>query len=656
MNSQSSTFFVGNYSSCLRLCLLIFAAWVNSSFAFTPRFIDSIKTCLASTNEPKRKIELLYLLSYQYGAINPRVSIGYADQLLAIAFQYGSASGIKKGFNAKNHAYKTLGVLDSSLLFAAYEYSQACKMRDSAGIAIAKANMGECKRAMGNYLDALEDYLDAYMYLQHQNGYNYRIHFHLGEIYIKTGQWDKVIEHARLGYRKSMQFGEPYIAHTLQINMARYYLHYNKLDSAQAVLDMVMSLLKNQNDKVSLAMAYNTQAELYLLLNKPGLAFEYFAKENEIYKNLMDLSGIYLSEINCAYSLALQNNNVNRSIIKSLLTLALQAEDKLKLNKEALGEGLGRMAKTYEIIHEWQMALEAYRRFEQIEDSLTGAAKMYAFNKLESKYDNLIRESEISQLKQSNLLSKSQIRFRNTLIISISIMMIMVFIMLKNINQRKILKLKMDKELSILVTEDRERRRFSEDLHDDLGSGLSKIGFLCGQLLKQKDIDDFQKVKVEGIKAMTDNLVSNMRDLIWILNADNLQFMDLISRIREYASDFLDDYDLNIHFDLPEISEEFKINKDAHRQILLVLKESLNNVLKHSKSTNIKILVEINNDKFSLIIMDDGVGFGQSAKAGNGLLNMQKRMNRIGGALDICSSLNHGTAIKAALPLGLLRA
>jgi signal transduction histidine kinase len=656
MNSQSSTSFVGNYSSCLRLFLFIFAAWVNSSFAFTPRFIDSIKTCLASTNDPKEKIKLLYHLSYQYGSINPRISISYADQILSLAFKNGSASAKIRGYNAKTHAYKILGILDSALLFAVSEYRYACEIRDSTHIAVAKANMGECKRAMGNYLDALQDYLDAYMYLQHQNGYNYRIHFHLGEIYIKTGQWDKVIEHARLGYRKSMQFGEPYIAHTLQINMARYYLHYNKFDSAQAVLDMVISPLTSQSDKVSLAMAYNTQAELYLLLNKPGLAFEYFAKENEIYKTLMDLSGIYLSEINCAYSLALQNNNVNRSIIKSLLTLAMQAEDKLKLNKEALGEGLGRMAKTYEIIHEWQMALEAYRRFEQIEDSLTGAAKMYAFNKLESKYDNLIRESEISQLKQSNLLSKSQIRFRNTLIISISLMMIMVFIILKNKNQRKILKLKMDKELSILVTEDRERRRFSEDLHDDLGFGLSKIGFLCGQLLKQKDIDNFQKVKVEGIKAMTDNLVSNMRDMIWILNADNLQFMDLISRIREYASDFLDDYDVNIQFDLPEISEEFKINKDAHRQILLVLKESLNNVLKHSKSTNIKILVEINNDKFSLIIMDDGVGFGQSAKAGNGLLNMQKRMNRIGGALDICSSLNHGTAIKAALPLGLLRA
>jgi signal transduction histidine kinase len=102
---------------------------------------------------------------------------------------------------------------------------------------------------------------------------------------------------------------------------------------------------------------------------------------------------------------------------------------------------------------------------------------------------------------------------------------------------------------------------------------------------------------------------------------------------------------------LPEDADATPITKESHRHILMVLKECLNNAVKHSGASRIVVTVEILDDVFRMRIQDNGSGFEQNNSQGNGLFNMKSRMASLGGSLELISRKEDGTLVQAVLPL-----
>ncbi|NCT10873.1 MAG: sensor histidine kinase [Flavobacteriia bacterium] len=270
--------------------------------------------------------------------------------------------------------------------------------------------------------------------------------------------------------------------------------------------------------------------------------------------------------------------------------------------------------------------------------------------KKEAEIKFLNQETKIRDLKikeQASLLTKKNYQITAFLVLMIGLFVIAYF-WKKSQNLKNILA----SEKIIKETEEHERIRIAKDIHDDLGSGLSKINFLS-ELISQKT-DHLPEIQnnSEAVKETSKKMIENMRDLIWALNPDNTTIANLLARIREYSTDYLEDYPIEIQNSFPENPPQTNITKESHRELFMVVKESLNNIVKHSKATKVNFTANINSKFLELSIKDDGIGFQtETIKNGNGLRNMQTRLHTIDGVFKIVSENSKGTEINVSVPL-----
>ena len=167
-----------------------------------------------------------------------------------------------------------------------------------------------------------------------------------------------------------------------------------------------------------------------------------------------------------------------------------------------------------------------------------------------------------------------------------------------------------------------------------------------------RSLDEKLNVKLENISKFASSTIYELRDTIWAMNKSEITFEDLQIRISNYID--------KAHLSDDKIEFSFKVddNVDASKKfssvegmnIHRIIQEAINNSLKHANATEIKVRVSEQNDKLKFMVSDNGNGFDiNTAEKGNGLLNMQKRVQEIGGELTIASNVNKGTQIMILL-------
>lgn len=206
-------------------------------------------------------------------------------------------------------------------------------------------------------------------------------------------------------------------------------------------------------------------------------------------------------------------------------------------------------------------------------------------------------------------------------------------------------KLKLEKEQAV----DQERARISSDMHDDLGSGLSTIRLLS-EVAKRKIQDPTQTREIERISETAGEMVDKMSEIIWAMSSSNDSLANLIAYMRSFAAEFLEHAHITHQFYIPETIPNIKLSGGTRRNIYLAVKESLHNVVKHAKATEVIVEVKMHKN-MTIMIKDNGKGFDQEKVRlfGNGLKNIQKRMISVGGNADISS--NNGTIVFLDIPL-----
>jgi signal transduction histidine kinase/ligand-binding sensor domain-containing protein len=215
---------------------------------------------------------------------------------------------------------------------------------------------------------------------------------------------------------------------------------------------------------------------------------------------------------------------------------------------------------------------------------------------------------------------------------------------------RNYYKSKLKKQKIILEKQqaiEKERSRIASDIHDDLGAGLSTIRFLS-EKVKRNSFSDTTKNDAEKIVNNSNELVQKMNELIWAMNEKNDTLEDLLFYARSYAAEYGEENNLQMDIIMPDKIPEIMVTGEMRRNVFLTLKESLHNIVKHADAR--KVMVKFNTDKnLSVIIQDDGKGLIKINEEGNGLKNMKKRIDSIGGFFEIINT--NGTTVKIAVPL-----
>lgn len=213
---------------------------------------------------------------------------------------------------------------------------------------------------------------------------------------------------------------------------------------------------------------------------------------------------------------------------------------------------------------------------------------------------------------------------------------------------KKNLEIDHQKELlnSVLITQEEERKRIAQDLHDDISSKLNVVS-LNSYLLKTPNLKESEQLQItNNIIELTQNALENSRRIAHDLLPPVLEKFGLHAGIEELVEEFNSTKKVKVVYK-NDISFE-KDNTDSQLHIFRVLQELLNNSLRHGKATEITIQFTIFENLKTCTYIDNGVGFDNSDlenKKGLGMRNIESRISFIGGKYSIHSKPNAGVKI-----------
>lgn len=201
---------------------------------------------------------------------------------------------------------------------------------------------------------------------------------------------------------------------------------------------------------------------------------------------------------------------------------------------------------------------------------------------------------------------------------------------------------------SIIETQEKERGRIAQDLHDGV---LQQMG---GVLLQTRNLLTKMGIKEnEEAKALVHNLVNSndeLRNISHQMMPKSLNELGVVAAIEDM---------LNLSLPYAEIQHSFehfnikgRFQEDIESTLYRVTQELVNNIIKHSQATEVSVQMFKSEDNVVLIVEDNGVGISlENTKNGIGIMNMNSRANAIGGAINFESNTEKGTTVTLKFPL-----
>jgi ligand-binding sensor domain-containing protein/two-component sensor histidine kinase len=197
------------------------------------------------------------------------------------------------------------------------------------------------------------------------------------------------------------------------------------------------------------------------------------------------------------------------------------------------------------------------------------------------------------------------------------------------------------------------RTRIATDLHDDIGAGLSQIAILSEVAQRPPErTGSLEKAPLSDIAGISRELVDSMSDIVWAINPEHDRMGNLVHRMRRFATDVLGGQGIALRFRSSVTDEDLKISAEVRRQLYLIFKESIHNVVRHSGAGRVEVALDGVKDGLTLTVTDDGEGFDAAAEhEGHGLRSMRRRAAAMGGLVELASSPGRGTTVTATASL-----
>jgi signal transduction histidine kinase len=473
------------------------------------------------------------------------------------------------------------------------------------------------------------------------------IYGNMSNVYDGMRLVDKAIEYSKKAQEINYKDHDTAGIITTCINLASIYSYNDSNNHRQLqVLEEGISLAHASNNLYSLAILYNNMANYYQDIKQADSSLLYYNKALV----LTQKSGSAVDETEILINIASRYGDKKDfkrelAILKKLDSSSIKS---LNLNKQAL---------FYEVIYEAYHGLGRYReaasmaeKILKLRDSINKVNTEELALEFDERLKNAAAEKQLAakELKISRQKNQLWLLGISTAAILISGLFFYLYQRKKAIAKQLIITaLKNEKELIgakfSLEGQLNERSRISKEIHDELGASLTSISLLT-QVLKKR-LDTTQHPEINKIGDGSVDMVHKMNEIIWALNTSNDTIGSLVAYTRKFANNFLEEAGIELVFEEDISGRQRAIDGIPRRNIYLAVKEAINNVVKHSGAS--KVLIKINAaDKLVIDIQDNGKGFKTDELPAfrNGLLNMQKRMEEIGGNFNF--SNNKGALVQ----------
>lgn len=209
----------------------------------------------------------------------------------------------------------------------------------------------------------------------------------------------------------------------------------------------------------------------------------------------------------------------------------------------------------------------------------------------------------------------------------------------------------------LLTVQEKEQRRISLELHDDLGQSLAVLK-LHLQSIHDKMPQDNRTIKKDLASSLNsvDQIIESVRRLSRDLSPSILEDLGLSAALRWLVREFKERFKIKFTTSIPEIDNLFP--REGQTLIYRVFQEAFTNIGKHAQANNVSVVIKKEERSVSFLVKDDGIGFDvekqdvlDHTEKGMGLSAMDERVRMLGGQLEVSSQGNQGTSISFIIPI-----
>jgi signal transduction histidine kinase len=633
--------------------LFILLFYKLTSFAQPSLSKDSINYFITSFKNDNIGVQQLYRVSNAYLKINSDTALYYSNKAMQLAEEIKYDSGYFLGLKYKADALLALGQIEkvyelgeNGLMYADRINKPNYKGRAYFTMAIARQYQYKILLAIDLYTKALPYFEEA-----KAKPNLARVYQNIANLFYEQKAFNKGMQYANKAYTLNKELKDS--IKMLECNGLIGNLLYGskKFDEANAVY---IATIKDKIFKL-----LNPSTQLICLINIGSLfydrgqydyALHWFLQATAL-KNKFNLDFFTRQLFYKTTSTYIKLGNIAKA------GQLLHTDGNFNNDEDDKTDFYETWSEYYTATGNYAKANEALIKLRQYGDSVITDETAASFLQM----DSIMAQSEKQRLLNQQQLSiqslqKKDIEKNKTItLLSIGAIALLIigFIFYLFFKKKEQLKNKsialLNKENEFIAVKSslegqlQERSRISKEIHDDLGSSLTSIALLT-EVLKKR-IDTNTNPEINKISDTSADMVDKMNEIIWALNTSNDTVNSLVAYIRKFANNFLDDANIELEFLEADIPQNKALEGTVRRNIYLTVKEAINNIVKHSNAK--KVLVNINAAKGLLInITDDGKGIDENNlnSFGNGLKNMKKRMEDIGGKFSIEN--NKGTQIK----------
>jgi signal transduction histidine kinase len=192
------------------------------------------------------------------------------------------------------------------------------------------------------------------------------------------------------------------------------------------------------------------------------------------------------------------------------------------------------------------------------------------------------------------------------------------------------------------------RSKIAYEMHQDIGNDLNALLFKIKNW--QFKNGNIQNVEYQQLEKSTIKVIGKVNDIVWSLDAEKNNLHSLQNYLIRYAEDTLSNSNLQYSIEQVELIPKRKLDLITKKNIYLLFKEVINNIVKHAEASHVKIQIKYQSRKLSVCIADNGKGFDlNKINKGNGLDSMNQRINQLNGKIEILPNLPKGSLVKFEL-------
>lgn len=493
--------------------------------------------------------------------------------------------------------------------------------KNKSGIASSNSNLGQVymqKNDMALAKEHLRKAMDVYARQKWQNPYLTAAHT-LANVYGISGEFGQALKIDNEAIRIADSIASPKLKVPFLDNKAMCYMYSGRLDSAEFYFNETLKIDLMVGDEKQVADSYSNLSRLELMKGNYAASEKYALKSVDMLKSVHN------------------NNNLVKSyaVLAELYTAwgkypqAIKAKDDyVELYKKLMNEKREEAMAEFKIVHETE------------------------------KKEKIIAQNHIELLKK-----EQEVNNRNNLIAGISLAAIFIafagFLIYRQqrvVNRQQAQEHELKTAIAQIETQNKlqeQRLDISRDLHDNIGSQLTFIISSVDNLKYAFDLKDSKLAgKLESISDFTRGTILELRDTIWAMNTKEITFEDVLVRISNFiekAKDAKANMEFVIFID--DDLNPFGLSSVNGMHIYRTVQEAVNNAIKYSQASQVNIGVRGDHTQIEIRISDNGRGFDiRNVSLGNGLHNMEKRIEEVGGVFSLDSTAGEGTVVEILIP------